>query len=165
MKPGKGQGTCYNAKAFQVGVESRQGFFSSYPIRRFYVKFPTILRQFYNNFTNFTVNLAISYREVRNLVDFSLVTKLAKTRVKSARNGQKVRKNTPKWVRNIFYDVRLAKNDIAIFGFLFLYKIPDFTTRLVPWPGDKNSPFYKKIYNSVKFSRYLNFFVKFTKNV
>ena len=32
------------------------------------------------------------------------------------------------------------KNDITIFGFLFLYKIPDFTTRLVPWPGDKNSP-------------------------
>ena len=85
-------------------------------------------------------NMAIFYRVVRNLVDFSLVTKLTKHVSKVRETVKKVRKNTSKWLRNVFYDIRLAKNDIAIFGFLFLYKIPDFTTRLVPWPGDKNSP-------------------------
>ena len=35
--------------------------------------------------------------------------KIDKTRVKSARNGQKMRKNTSKWLLNVFYDVILAK--------------------------------------------------------
>ena len=87
-----------------------------------------------------SISIGIFYRAKKKLSGFQPGHKIDKTRVKSARNGQKVRKNTSKWLRNVFYDVRLAKNDIAIFGFLFLYKIPDFTTRLVPWPGDKNSP-------------------------
>ena len=73
----------------------------------------------------------------KKLSGFQPGHKIDKTRVKSARNGQNVRKNTSKWLRNVFYDVRLAKNDIAIFGFLFLYKIPDFITRLVPYQAIK----------------------------
>ena len=77
----------------------------------------------------------------KKLSGFQPGHKIDKTCVKSARNGQKVRKNTSKWLRNVFYDVKLAKHDITIFGFLFLYKIPYFTTRLISWPGDKNSPY------------------------
>ena len=55
------------------------------------------------------------YRAVRNLVDFSLVTKLTKHESKvreTVRKCEKIRQNNCK---TIFYDVRLAKNDIAIF--------------------------------------------------
>ena len=88
-------------------------------------------------------NMTIFYRAVRNLVDFSLVTKLTKhvSKVReTVRTCEKTRRND---CETFCMTSDSQKNDIAIFGFLFLYKIPDFTTRLIPWPGDKNSPYGK----------------------
>ena len=62
-----------------------------------------------------------------------------KTRVKSVRSDQKVRKNMRRWHPHVTYDVTHAKSDVMIFGFQFLSKIIDFMTRLVHWPVDKNS--------------------------
>ena len=84
--------------------------------------------------------MAIFYRAVRNLVDFSLVTKLTKHVPRVRETVRKCEKKHVKMTAKRFSWRQTRKNDITIFGFLFLYKIPDFTIRLVPWSGDKNSP-------------------------
>ena len=55
-------------------------------------------------------------------------------------NGQKVRKNKSKWVRNFFYDVNSKK---MISRFLDSYFCTNFRfhNQAVPWPGDKSSPY------------------------
>ena len=59
----------------------------------------------------------------KKLSGFQPGHKIDKTRVKSARNGQKVRKTRRNDCETFFMTSLLAKNDIAIFGFLFSYKI------------------------------------------
>ena len=81
---------------------------------------------------------AISYQVVRNLAAFSLVTKLTKSVSESA-------KNTWKGLRNVFYDVKLARNDIAILDTFFQvgWNPADQTIKLVIlwflWPGSYQS--------------------------
>ena len=65
-------------------------------------------------------NMAIFYRAVRNLVDFSLVTKLTKHVSKVREMVKKCEKIRQKDCKTFFMTSDSQKNDITIFGFLFL---------------------------------------------
>ena len=95
-------------------------------------------------------------------MDISLVTKLTKHVSKVRETVKKCEKHVEITAKRFLWR-QTRKNDIAIFGFLFLYKIPDFTTRLVPWPGDKNSPFSQKVSKKLSFwTLHFSFVWKFT---
>ena len=72
-----------------------------------------------------------------------------KMRMKVRKYGSKMREITPKWCIDLIYDVGHAKLLKKFLASNFWKQIPDFTTRLISWPVNKNQPF------GVKFILYM----------
>ena len=86
-------------------------------------------------------HMANFYRVVRSLLDFSLAAKYTKCASKVRKYGPEMREITPKWRIDPIYDVGHAKTAQKFLDSNFWEQIPVFTTRLIPWPGNKNSPY------------------------
>ena len=100
-------------------------------------KFKIFYLRFYFPF----VHMAIFDRVVRNLVDFNLVTKLTKHVSKVRETVRKCKKNTSKWLQNVFLTLDSQKMTSRFLDSYFCTKFQISQPGWYPDQAIKNSPY------------------------